>query len=238
MLSVISNGEDKLPFCSPLVFPKFSILDPELTYTLPAIQVANGVVDTFIHVIEQYLTYPAEARFQDRAAEGVLQTLMEIGQTTVDNPTDYDARANLVWCATTAMTGIIGSGVPQDWSSHMLGHEITALFGVDHAQSLAAVTPAMWRVRREQKREKLLQYADRVLNVSTGSEDERIDSAIAKTEEFFHGLGIKTSLSDYNIDEDGIEKIIQSLEKHGMTALSERGDITLDVSREILKNAL
>lgn len=238
MFSVVSRGEDKLPFCSPLVFPGFSILDPELTFTLPATQVANGVVDTFVHVIEQYLTYPVDARFQDRAAEGILQTLIEIGKTTVENPTDYAARANLVWCATTALCGIIGTGVPLDWSTHMIGHEMTALFSIDHAKTLAVVTPAMWRVRREQKQEKLLQYAERVWNLTEGSEEERIDAAIAKTEAFFHSLGIKTRLADHNIDETGIERIIQGLEKHGMTALSERGDITLDVSREILRTAL
>lgn len=236
--AVVSKGEDKLPVFSVHTFPKFSILDPELTYTLPAIQVANGVVDTFVHVVEQYITYPEEARFQDRTAEGILQTLIEIGKKTVDNPTDYDARANLVWCATMALNGLIGSGAPQDWSIHMIGHEITALFGIDHAQTLAVVTPAMWRVRREQKREKLLQYAERVWNVTEGSEDERIDAAIAKTEEFFHSLGIKTRLSDHDVDATGIDRVIKGLEKHGMIALSERGDVTLDVSREVLATAL
>ncbi len=238
MGAVVSRGEDKLPVMSPLTFPKFSILDPELTFSLPKTQVANGVVDTFVHVLEQYMTYPAEGRFQDRTAEGILQTLVEIGKKTVDDPTDYDARANLVWCATTALCGIVGAGVPQDWSTHMIGHEMTALFGVDHAKTLAVVTPAMWRVRREQKKDKLLQYADRVWNISDGSDDEKIDAAIEKTEEFFHSIGIKTRLSDHNIDESGIERIIQGLEKHGMTKLSEHGDITLDISREILRTAL
>jgi len=238
MGAVVTRGEDKMPVMSPLSFPKFSILDPELTYTLPKIQVANGVVDAFVHTVEQYITYPAEGRFQDRTAEGILQTLIEVGKTTVDNPTDYDARANLVWCATMALNGLIGAGVPQDWSIHMIGHEITALFGVDHAQTLAVVTPAMWRMRREQKREKLLQYAERVWNITAGSDQEKIDAAIAKTEDFFHSLGIKTRLSDHNIDAAGIERIIQNLEKHGMVKLSEHGDITPEVSRQILQKAL
>ena len=235
---VVTYGEDKLPVFSPHTYPKFSILDPELTYTLPAIQVANGVVDTFIHTVEQYITYPVNAGFQDRTSEGILQTLVEIGKQTVADPTDYDARANLVWCSTMALNGLIGAGVPQDWSIHMIGHEMTALFGVDHAQTLAVITPAMWRVRREQKSEKLLQYAERIWNISAGSEDERIDAAINKTEEFFHSLGIKTRLSDHNIDATGIERIIGGLEKHGMVALSERGDITLDISRKVLQEAL
>ena len=236
--SVITNGEDKLPVFSPLAFPKFSILDPVLTYTLPATQVANGVVDTFVHTVEQYVTYPAEARFQDRTAEGILQTLIEIGKKTIDEPENYDARANLVWCATMALNGLIGAGVPQDWSTHMMGHEITALFGIDHAKTLAMIQPAVWKVRKQQKKEKLLQYAERVWDIREGSEDEKIDLAILRTEEFFQSLGIKTRLSDHNLTQKDIERVIKSLEKHGMTALSENGDVTLDVSREILNAAL
>lgn len=236
--AVISNGKDKLPVFSPFAFPKFSILDPVLTYTLPATQVANGVVDTFVHTVEQYVTYAVDGRFQDRTAEGILQTLIEIGKKTVDEPEDYDARANLVWCATMALNGLIGAGVPQDWNTHMIGHEITALFGIDHAKTLAMIQPAVWKVRRQQKREKLLQYADRVWGIREGSEEERINLAISRTEEFFQSLGMKTRLSDYNLNEDDIEIILKSLQKHGMTALSETGDVTLDVSREILKTAL
>ena len=183
--AVISDGEDKLPVFSLKAFPQFSILDPELTFTLPPTQVANGVVDTFIHTVEQYITFPVDARFQDRTAEGILQTLIEIGKQTVENPEDYDARANLVWCATMALNGLIGAGVPQDWNTHMIGHEITALFGVDHAQTLAVVQPAVWKIRREQKKEKLVQFAERVWGIREGSSDEKIDEAIARTEEFF-----------------------------------------------------
>ncbi|WP_319550211.1 iron-containing alcohol dehydrogenase [Desulfogranum marinum] len=236
--AVITDGEDKLPVFSTFTFPKFSILDPELTYTLPVTQVANGVVDTFVHTIEQYVTYPAEARFQDRTAEGILQTLIEIGKKTVEEPEDYDARANLVWCATMALNGLIGAGVPQDWNTHMIGHEITALFGIDHAKTLAMVQPAVWKVRKEQKKEKLLQYAERVWGITEGDEETRIDAAISKTEEFFQSLGIKTRLGDHDIGEEGIDRIIQSLDKHGMTALSETGDVTLDISRKILQAAL
>lgn len=235
--AVITDGEDKLPVFSTFTFPKFSILDPELTYTLPVTQVANGVVDTFVHTVEQYVTYPAEARFQDRTAEGILQTLIEIGKKTVQEPENYDARANLVWCATMALNGLIGAGVPQDWNTHMIGHEITALFGIDHAKTLAMVQPAVWKVRKVQKKEKLLQYAERVWGITEGDEDTRIDAGIAKTEEFFQSLGIKTRLSDHNIGEEGIDRIIQSLDKHGMTALSETGDVTLDISRQILQAA-
>lgn len=232
--AVISDGEDKLPVFSAHTFPQFSILDPELTYTLPATQITNGVVDTFMHTLEQYITYPAEARFQDRTAEGILHTLVEIGQKTIDEPDNYDARANLVWCATMALNGLIGAGVPQDWTTHMIGHEITALFGVDHAKSLAVILPAVWKIRKNQKRDKLLQYGARIWGITEGSEDQRIDAAIAKTEEFFQSLGMKTRLADHDIDAAGIDKILNSLEKHGMTALSETGDISLQISKEIL----
>lgn len=236
--AVISDGKDKLPVFSPLVYPKFSILDPEFTFTLPKTQVANGVVDTFIHTIEQYTTFPVDARVQDRIAEGVLQTLLEIGVQTVENPEDYDARANLVWAATTALNGHIGSGVPQDWTTHMIGHELTALFGIDHAKTLAVMQLAVWKVRKEQKAAKLIQYAERVWNITEGDDDTRIDLAIEKTSEFFKSLGMKTTLSEYGLTEESIDQVVANLEAHGMTALSEHGDVTLDVSREMLRAAL
>ncbi|HAS87881.1 MAG TPA: NADH-dependent alcohol dehydrogenase [Desulfovibrio sp.] len=236
--AVISDGEDKLVVMSPLNFPKFSILDPEITFTLPKTQVANGVVDTFIHTVEQYLTFPAEGRFQDRTAEGILQTLIEIGETTVNEPENYDARANLVWCSTMALNGLISAGVPQDWTTHMIGHELTALTGLDHAKTLAVVQLANWKVRRAEKREKLIQYAERVWDLREGDDDERINQAIAKTEEFFHSIGMATKLSDYEIDADIIDRVVANLEKHGMTQLSERGDVTLEVSRKMLETAL
>ncbi|MBP6063545.1 MAG: iron-containing alcohol dehydrogenase, partial [Fusobacteriaceae bacterium] len=163
--AVISHKGLKVPVFSSHTFPVFSILDPTLTFTLPPTQVANGVIDTFVHVTEQYITFPAEGKFQDRTAEGILQTLIEIGKKTIDNPTDYDARANLVWCATMGLNGLIGAGVPQDWSAHMIGHEITALFGVDHGKTLAIVQPSIWEVRKDKKSAKLLQFAERVWNI-------------------------------------------------------------------------
>ncbi len=236
--AVISDGEDKLPVFSAHAFPKFSILDPVLTYTLPPTQVANGVVDTFIHTIEQYVTFPVDAGFQDRTAEGILRTLVEVGKTTVDEPENYDARANLVWCSTMALNGLIGAGVPQDWATHMLGHEITALTGLDHAKTLAVIQIANWKIRRTQKKEKLIQYAERVWDIREGDDDACIDLAIEKTETFFHGIGMSTRLSDYNIGADIVDKVVNGLEQHGMTRLSEHQDVTLDVSRKMLEAAL
>jgi len=235
---VISHDGGKFPVFSPLAFPKFSILDPTLTYTLPRIQVANGIIDTFIHTVEQYVTYPAEGRFQDRTAEGILATLIEIGKKTIDNPTDYDARANLVWCATNALNGLIGAGVPQDWTTHMIGHELTAMFGIDHGQTLAILQPSIWRVRKGKKREKLLQYARRVWDITEGDEESRIDLAIEKTRAFFEELGVSTRLGSYGVTEDKIDDIVKALEKHGLTALSETGDVTPEVSRRILEDAM
>ena len=235
---VVSSPIGKLGFGNDLVFPKFSLVDPSLTFTLPETQVANGVVDTFVHVMEQYMTYPAEGRFQDRTSEGILKTLIEIGRATIDNPTDYDLRANLVWCATMGLNGLIGAGVPQDWATHRIGHELTALFGIDHAKTLAIIMPSLWNIMRETKREKLLQYGERVLNITTGSEENRIDQIIETTRQFFESLGIKTRLSDYGIGADQIDSILAALESHHMTSLGERGEITLEISRKILEGAL
>ncbi len=236
--AVISHGKDKLVVSSSKSFPIFSILDPELTYTLPKTQVANGIVDTFIHTVEQYITYPVDAKFQDRTAEGILQTLIEIGKETIENPTNYEARANLVWAATMGLNGLIGAGVPQDWSVHMIGHDLTAIFGVDHAKTLATILPATWKVRKAEKFEKLLQYAERVWDLREGTDEEKVDLAILKTEEFFHSLGITTKLSDHEIGKNDIDNIISSLKSHGMVKLSERGDQTLEITREIIEKAL
>ena len=238
--SVISRKsiQAKLPFSSPHTFPRFSVLDPLKTFTLPPRQIANGVVDAFVHVIEQYLTYPVNAPVQDRYAEGLLQTLIEVGPQALALPEDYDVRANLMWAATQALNGLIGAGVPQDWATHMIGHEITAMFGLDHAQTLAVVLPAMLDLRREAKRDKLLQYATRVWNIDTGSDDARIDAAIARTRAFFESLGVKTRLSDYGIGTDAPERLLAQLEAHGMTALGEHRDMDLALSRRVLEASL
>ncbi len=235
--SVISYETGKYGIYSPLFYPKFSFLDPTLTYTLPKKQVANGIVDTFIHVVEQYITFPVDARFQDRAAEGILQTLVEIGEQTLNNPEDYDTRANFMWCATMALNGLIGSGVPQDWSTHMIGHEFTAKFDIDHGRTLAMVLPSLLRERKDKKEAKLLQYAERVWNITEGTSDERIEAAIQETEKFFNSLGVATKISDYDIQKQELKDIISQLESHGMVALSETGDLTLDVTERILENA-
>jgi NADP-dependent alcohol dehydrogenase len=230
--------QTKLPFSSNHVFPQFSILDPNKTFTLPARQLANGVVDAFIHVMEQYLTYPVDARVQDRFAEGLLQTLIEIGPLVLDESADYNTRANLMWSASMALNGLIGSGVPQDWSTHMIGHELTALHNIDHARTLAIVLPANMQIRRADKRDKLLQYAARVWHIVEGDEEQRIDAAIERTRAFFESLGLPTRLSDYQLGTKDIDEILSQLEAHKLTKLGERRDVTLAVSRQILEASL
>ena len=230
--------QSKLPFHSDLVFPKFSILDPAKSFTLPERQVANGVVDAFVHVIEQYLTYPVNAPVQDRFAEGLLQTLIEQGPLALSQPDDYEVRANLMWVATLALNGLIGAGVPQDWSTHLIGHELTALYSIDHAQTLAIILPAMMQERRAAKGEKLLQYAERVWNLRDGEAEQRIDTAIEKTRAFFESLGVKTYLKDYNLGQDAVETALKQLEQHGMLKLGEHQDIDLAVSRRVLEASL
>ncbi|GHD58108.1 iron-containing alcohol dehydrogenase [Jeongeupia chitinilytica] len=228
----------KLPFHTAKVFPKFAVLDPTKTYSLPPRQVANGAVDAFVHVVEQYLTYPTDAPVQDRFAESLLQTLIEVGPKALATPHDYQVRANLMWAATMALNGLIGAGVPQDWATHLVGHELTALYELDHAQTLAIVLPAMLQIRRADKRAKLVQYAERVWGIRDGSDDERIDAAITKTREFFEAMGVKTTLSDYGLGTDAVDAVVSQLEAHGMTTLGEKQDVTPAVSRRVLEAAL
>jgi len=226
--------QEKLFFASPFVFPKFSVLDPETTYSLPVRQVSNGIVDAFTHVMEQYLTYPVNAPLQDRMAESILKTLIEEGPKTLADLGDYKARANVMWCATLALNGLIGVGVPQDWATHMIGHELTALHGIDHAQTLAIVLPNMLTVQRDRKREKLLQYADRVWGLVDGTEDARIDLAVQKTRDFFEAVGVRTKLSDYGVGLDVIPLITDRFEKRGFVNLGEHHDVTPKVVEQVL----
>ncbi len=239
--SVITHRErgSKLAFSSPHTYPRFSVLDPAKTYTLPIKQLANGVVDAYVHTMEQYLTYPANAPVQDRFAEGLLRTLIEVGPRIVAAPEPvYDDRASLMWAATMALNGLIGVGVPQDWATHMIGHELTALHHIDHARTLALVLPAMLNERRDAKRAKLLQYAERVWDLREGSEDERIDAAIERTRAFFESLGIPTRLSAYRLGGETVDAVIAQLQAHGMTQLGEHRDVTPEVSRRVLEAAL
>lgn len=238
--SVVTRAEykAKLPFGSPLVYPQFSVLDPTTTYTLPIRQVINGVIDPFTHVMEQYLTYPVGADLQDRLAEAILTTLVEIGPEAIAQPENYQVRANIMWCATMALNGLIGVGVPQDWSTHMIGHELTALYGLDHAQTLAVVLPANLRVRKKDKLPKLVQFAERVWGIHTGSDEEKAEAGIAAMETFFRNLGAGTRIEDYDLAPAVIDEVVNQLNNHGMVSLGENRDVTPEVSRKILQAAL
>lgn len=232
------STQEKLSFASPLVYPQFAVLDPTVTFSLPPKQVANGVVDAFVHVMEQYMTYPVNAAVQDRFAEGLLLTLIEQGPQALKDPQNYDVRANVMWAATMALNGLIGQGVPQDWATHMIGHELTALYGLDHAQTLAIVLPALLQQQRTQKRAKLIQYGQRVFNLQHNDEERLIDETIAHTRAFFEQMGVPTRMADYGIKADAVDALVAKLEQHRMFKLGEHGDITLDVSRQILTAAL
>ncbi|AFY34576.1 iron-containing alcohol dehydrogenase [Calothrix sp. PCC 7507] len=238
--SVVTKWEtqEKLYFSSPLVFPRFSVLDPETTFSLPPRQIGNGIVDAYTHVMEQYLTYRVNAPLQDRWAESILQTLIEEGPKTLANPQDYDARANVMWAATLALNGLIGAGVPQDWATHMIGHELTALHGLDHAQTLAIVLPSTLSIKRSSKWQKLLQYGDRVWGIVDGSEEERVTKAIANTRNFFESVGVRTRLSDYGVGLETIPVIIERLEQRGAVALGEHQDVNSQVIEKILTLSL
>ncbi len=215
------------------LFPRFAVLDPTKTYTLPARQTGNGVVDTFVHVLEQYLTYPVRAAVQDRLAEGLLLVLIEEGPKALLEPDNYDVRANLMWAATLGLNGLIGAGVPQDWAAHRAGYELTMLYGLDHAQTLAVLIPAMMRIRCDGKRQKLLQYAERIWGLDTGDEDTRINGAIENTRSFFEMMGLPTRLSGYGVTDVGPDAFIGQLQAHGMVGLGENSDVTLDVMKKI-----
>lgn len=238
--SVVTRDGNKLAFNSPLVRPLFAVLDPSVTLSLSDRQISNGVIDAFIHTIEQYLTYSVNGKVQDRFSEGLLQTLIEEGPKALRAETreDLEVRANIMWSATMALNGLIGAGVPQDWSTHMIGHELTGAFGIDHARTLSIVLPAVMKVQKEQKREKLLQYATRVWQITEGEDNARIDQAIELTEQFFTQMQVPTRLSDVNLQRKDVDLVINRLQQHGMTSLGEHNDITLEVSREVLLLAL
>lgn len=231
----IEATQEKLSFGGAALFPKFSICDPTVIASLPKRQIENGVVDAFTHVMEQYLTYPHDAYLQDRIAEGILQTLIEIGPKVVENPDDYKLASNFMWCCTMALNGLLNKGVPTDWATHMIGHELTALYGIDHARTLAIIGPHLYDVMFETKKEKLAQYGKRIFNL-TGSDDEIAKEAINKSVEFFHLMGMDTKLSEYTEKyQDTADFIVERFEKRDWKALGEKQNITLEKVKKIVE---
>ncbi|MCI2228530.1 iron-containing alcohol dehydrogenase [Polaribacter sp. MSW13] len=238
--AVITRAEtqEKLAMGGPGLFPEFSILDPQVITSIPERQLANGLTDAFTHVLEQYMTYPVGALLQDRFAESILQTLIEVAPKVLKDPTDYNAAANFMWSCTMALNGLIQKGVPGDWAIHSMGHELTAMFGIDHARTLAVIAPSHYKFNFEAKKEKLAQYAERVWNVTEGSTDDKAYAAIEKTTEFFHQLGIDTKLSDYTKDYEGTaEKIAKRFTDRGWLGLGEHQDLSPDKVEKIVKMA-
>ncbi len=231
----IESTKEKLAFGGSALFPKFSICDPTVIESLPKRQLQNGIVDAYTHVLEQYLTYVHDGFLQDRIAEGILQTLIEIGPKVVENPKDYALASNFMWSCTMALNGLIQKGVPQDWATHMIGHELTALYGIDHARTLAVVGPNLYRVMFETKKGKLAQYGQRIFNL-TGTEDEIAKQAIDKTVEFFHTMGMETKLSDYTKEYDSTANfIVNRFEERGWLGLGEKQNITLEKVKSIVE---
>ena len=234
VISRISTSE-KLAFHNPNVFPKFSVIDPTVTFSLPERQTINGVVDTFVHTMEFNCTYDVNSPLQDIWAMGILRTLISEAPKALANPKDYDARANLFWCATCGLNYWISCGVPQDWSTHMIGHELTAFYGIDHGQSLAIVQPRLLRNQKVAKSYKLAKIAREVFGINESVDLKAADIAIDKIEEFYNSIGMKTRLADYGINpEEAAEKIRDRFRKRNV-AFGEKGAITADVAYEIVK---
>jgi NADP-dependent alcohol dehydrogenase len=238
--AVISRKElnEKRAMGGPLFFPKFSFLDPIVVSTLPKRQIANGIVDAFMHTLEQYLTYPSGNYLQERQAEAILSTLIEIGPRVVDQPGNYELAANLMWCATHALNGNLRCGVPTDWTTHMIGHELTAFYGIDHARTLAIIAPRLFENQFENKKQKLGQYGRRVWELK-GNDDDIAKAAIQKTEQFFQSLEIPTHISDYTETSPEIPKIIRErFEERGWTEMGERKAILLSDVESIVAAAI
>ncbi len=233
VISRLSTSE-KLAFHNPKCFPKFSIIDPEVTYSLPVRQTINGIVDTFVHTMEFNCTYDVNSPLQDIWAMGILRTLIQEAPKVLANPEDYEARANIFWCATCGLNYWISVGVPQDWSTHMIGHELTAFYGIDHGQSLAIILPRLLRNQKVSKSQKLAKIAREVFKVDEAVDLKAADIAIDKIEEFFNSIGMKTHLADYDINPaEAAEKIRDRFSKRGV-AFGERGAITADTAYDIV----
>ncbi len=229
--AVISRAENKqkLGMGGPGLFPQFSILDPQVVASIPPRQIANGIVDAYTHVLEQYMTYPIGALLQDRISESIIQTLMEIAPSIMKNPAEYDTACEFMWSCTMALNGLIQKGVPTDWTVHAIGHELTVLYGIDHARTLAIIAPSHYRYNFESKKEKLAQYAERVWKINEGTTEEKAYAAINKMEAFFHSLGMETKLSKYSENyRDAAPFIFKTFTERGMTGIGEHKNISPD----------
>ena len=232
-----ASSTDKLAFGSPHCYPKFSILDPQTTYSLDKKQLRNGIVDTFVHVAEQYATVDLNTALQDKYAESIFQTLVEIAPAVMSGRKNYDARANFMWTATQALCGLLSCGIKGDWGTHGIGHQLTAFFGLAHAETLAIVLPALWKYEMKNKAAKLAKLAENVWDVKKGSTKQKAAAAIKYTVKFFHSVGMPTSLKDYGITQKDIEKVVRRFAERGWV-LGENRDIDSRAVGKILKMCL
>ena len=235
--AVITRKEtgEKLGMGGPGLFPQFSILDPEVIKSIPPRQIQNGIIDAFTHALEQYITYPIEAKLQDRFTESIMQTLIEIAPIITKDTSNYKAACDFMWCCTMALNGLIQKGVPTDWALHTMAHELTAIFGIDHARTLTIIAPSYYQYKFENKKEKLAQYGQRVWGITEGSIEEKATQAIAKTTVYFKELGMPIKLSECTQAYEGTaEKIAATFEKRGWNALGEKKDITPSDVKDII----
>lgn len=231
----INETQEKLSFGGSALFPKFSICDPTVIASLPKKQIQNGVIDAFTHVLEQYLTFKQDAYLQDRIAEGILHTLIEVGPKVVDNPTDYALASNYMWSCTMALNGLIQKGVSTDWATHMIGHELTALYEIDHARTLAIIAPNLYKVMFATKKEKLAQFGERIFGLQ-GDTETVAKQAIEKMTDFFHTMGMQTKLSENTANyQDTANFIVKRFDERGWKGLGEKQNITLEKVREIVE---
>jgi NADP-dependent alcohol dehydrogenase len=230
------DTKEKLVMGGTGLYPEFSVLNPEVIHSIPHRQLVNGITDAFTHVLEQYITYPTGANLQDRLSESILQTLIEVAPIILEDPTDYKAGSNFMWSCTMALNGLIKQGVPTDWAIHAMGHELTALYGIDHARTLAIIAPSHYEYNLETKKEKLAQYAERVWNITDGSTEDKARAAIKRTEAFFNEMGIDTKLSQYTDDYEGTaEEISKRFKERGMEGLGEHQNLTPKDVEKIVK---
>lgn len=226
---------EKLAFGSEFTFPKFSVLDPETTFSLPTKQISNGIVDAFVHVMEQYLTSSKyHSTLQDSMAEAIAKTVVIEGPKVLSDPTNYDVRANFMWAATWGLNGWINCGVEQDWATHMIGHELTAFYGLDHGQTLAIVLPGVMEVMKEQKAKKICQLGREVFAINEENNDKQVQQTIKAVEYFFNKVGVKTRLSDYGLGDEAIDKVVNRFAERGWK-VGEKQNIDSTKVREILE---
>lgn len=234
--SVMSYKGSKVGIFNSKNYPVFSILDPSLTLSLPKHYIGNGVVDAYVHVLEQYLTYPQSAPLQDRFSESILKTLIEVGPKTYNDPQNLDHRASMFWCTSMALNNLIGVGVESDWSTHALGHQLTSIYGIDHARTLALVWSKNMRLRKENKMEKMLQYGQRVFDIHDSDPEVAFERTLKATDDFFESLGVPTSFSSYpEVGTDLAFKMMSRLKALKMNTLGEKNDLNIMKIMQIFK---